>query len=502
MPRSSIRRRVSRIAGSAVALAMLVPASVAGIAQSAPAQPADGPPLHFMVIGPPGSGLAQTEDSVESTGGAVVQSWPQIGVVVATSQDTAFAEQLRGQPGVQQAGASRDFAELVPPPAQTHAAKGMEPLEGTVEPPAAATAEGEPLEPEQWDMPAIKAAEAHAVSQGSNDTVVGVLDYGMDPEHPDLKPNLDVSKSVSCADEGVPNQDIEAWAPRDESQAHGSHVAGTVAAARNDVGIAGVAPNVTLASVRVVSDKGFIFPEYAVCGFMWAAEQGFEVTNSSWFVDPWYLWCEGDPDQQAIAEGVRRAVEYSQSKNVANVAAAGNSNWDLSKPIRDTNSPNHGGPTQDRHTGPDCHKLPAELPGVVTTSSTGVEDVKSYFSNYGIQSIDVTAPGGDANQIPETPSKNGRVLSTVPGGGWGWMQGTSMASPHAAGVLALIRSTHPEMTAQQAIGVLKGQSDAIPCPTHYDPDGDGKPDAVCNGGATGAGFYGAGMVDALDAVQG
>ncbi|WP_433870090.1 S8 family peptidase [Saccharopolyspora sp. CA-218241] len=488
---------MAKIAGSALTLALLVPAGVVGTSE--PTSASTAAPAHFVVIGPYGDGLDATEDSVRSAGGTVLQSWPQIGVVVASSTDPAFAEAVRGMPGVQQAGASRNLAEQLPPAKPQR----FEQLEGTVDAAALAAAPGaEPLEPEQWDLPLIKAAEAHRISQGSEDITVGVLDYGIDPEHPDLRANLDTSRSVSCVEGGgTPDTDPAKWAPENQSQDHGTHVAGTIAAARNGVGIAGVAPDVSLASIRVISDEGFIYPEFAVCGFIWAAEHGIDVTNNSYFVDPWYLWCESDPDQRAGAEAVRRAVAYAQSRDVVNVVSAGNSNWDLSKPIHDTNSPNNGGPTQDRRTGHDCHVLPGELPGVVSVSAVGAESVKSYYSSYGLNSITVTAPGGDARQIPDTPSANGRVLSTVPGGGWGWMQGTSMAGPHAAGVVALLRSTHPDWPAQRVVGALKQQADTLECPVRYDPDGDGTVDAVCAGGKTGAGFYGAGMVDALDAVR-
>nr|WP_246330721.1 S8 family serine peptidase [Saccharopolyspora hordei] len=491
-----MKGRTARIAGSALALALLVPAGVVSTAATAPAS--DAAPAHFVVIGPTGDGLAQTEESVRAAGGAVVQSWPQIGVVVATSTDPAFAEAVRGLPAVEQAGNTRNLAEQLPPEQSTR----LETLEGTTAAPAVTAQAGqEPLEPEQWDMRQIGVDQAHAISRGSEDVTVGVLDFGIDPTHPDLVPNLDVSKSVSCVDEGVPDTRQEAWQPQDETQSHGTHVAGTIAAARNGLGVTGVAPDVTLASVRVIDDDGFIYPEYAICGFIWAAEHGFDVTNNSYFVDPWYLWCDSDPDQRAAAEAVRRAVDYATSKDVVTVTSAGNSNWDLSKPIHDTESPNNGGPTQDRWTGHECHVLPGELPGVVSVSAVGVDSVKSYYSNYGLGSITVTAPGGDKDQVPDTPSQNGRVLSTVPGGGWGWMQGTSMAGPHAVGVVALLRSTHPEWNGPQTIGALANQADALACPENYDPDGDGKPDAVCAGGATGAGFYGAGLVDALDAVR-
>ncbi|MER7014075.1 S8 family serine peptidase [Saccharopolyspora sp. NPDC000359] len=496
MSRKGLRGRTARIAGSALALALLVPAGVVSTAAPAPASTAA--PAHFVVLGPTGDGLKLTEDSVRAVGGTVVQSWPQIGVVVATSTDPAFADAVRAQPAVDQAGSTRNLAEQLPPTQSTR----LEALEGNVDAAAfAAQAGQEPLEPEQWDMRQIKADQAHQVSQGSADITVGVLDSGIDAAHPDLAPNIDSTKSVSCVNEGVPDTRPEAWQPQDPTQSHGTHVAGSIAAARNGVGVAGVAPDVSLASVRVVDDDGFIYPEYAICGFIWAAEQGIDVTNNSYFVDPWLLWCESDPDQRAGAEAVRRAVAYASSKDVVTVAAAGNAGWDLSKPIHDTESPNNGTPQQDRLTGPECHVLPGELPGVVAVSAVGPDLVKSYYSSYGLGSVAVTAPGGDKDQVPDTPSRNGRVLSTVPGGGWGWMQGTSMASPHAAGVVALLRSAHPEWSAQQVTGALANQADALACPENYDPDGDGKPDAVCAGGGTGAGFYGAGLVDALDAVR-
>ncbi|WP_179951630.1 S8 family peptidase [Halopolyspora algeriensis] len=492
-----MRHNPLRIVGSALALSLLVPATAAGAPEQASA--ATAAPAHFIVLGPTGESLQTTGDSVRDTGGTVVQSWPEIGVVLATSTDPGFAEAVRDEPAVDGAGASRNLAEQRP---DNKRASTIEKVSGTAEPQATiAGAEREPLESEQWDMRMIRSPKAHTVSEGSEDITVGVLDFGIDPTHPDLAPNLDMSKSVSCVDNGIPDTSVEAWAPTGIQQSHGSHVAGSIAAARNDVGIAGVAPNVKLASIRVVSDEGFIYPGAAICGFMWAAEHGIDVTNSSYYVDPWQLWCRKDPDQAAAAEAVRRAVAYAQDHDIVNVVAAGNSNWDLHKPVHDTTSPNNGGPTQDRWAGPNCAVLPGELPGVVTVSAVGPEQEKSFYSNYGIQEIDVTAPGGDSEQTPATPSGNGLVLSTLAGGGWGYMQGTSMASPHAAGVVALIRSTHPDWTAAQVKDAMATQADSLPCPKGYDTDGDGERDAQCNGGRTGAGFYGAGLIDALDAVR-
>ncbi len=485
-----------RIAGSALALTLLAPAATAVVPDRAVAAPGD--PAHFIVLGPRGAGLETTEDSIEATGGRVVQTWPEIGVALALSTDPGFAEAVRDEPAVDGAGASRNLAEQLP---EKSTRSRLETLEGTVGPTAMSGEPGtEPLAPEQWDMRMINAVEAHQVSPGSEDVTVGILDSGIDPNHPDLAPNLDRTRSVGCTDNGIPDTSVEAWSP--STSDHGTHVAGTVAAARNGIGIAGVAPNVTLVSVKVVNDQGLIYPGAAICGFMWAAHHDIDVTNNSYFVDPWYLWCRKDPDQAAVAEAVRRAVTYSHRHDVVNVVAAGNSNWDLSKPIHDTSSPNNGGPTQDRWTGPNCHILPGELPGIVSVSAVGADSEKSFYSNYGINSIDVAAPGGDSRQTPEqTPSRNGTILSTVPGGGWGYMQGTSMASPHVAGVVALIRSNHPDWSAERVKAALASQADAMPCPKFYDTDGDGEADAKCEGGRTGAGFFGAGLVDALDAVS-
>jgi subtilisin family serine protease len=93
------------------------------------------------------------------------------------------------------------------------------------------------------------------------------------------------------------------------------------------------------------------------------------------------------------------------------------------------------------------------------------------------------------------------VLSTIVGGRWGYVQGTSMASPHATGVVALIRSTHPTWSATKVAGELQHEADRLACPPNpYDPTGDGSFLATCQGGRSGQGFYGAGLVDALTAV--
>lgn len=493
-------QRRSKLGGlAAVAVLASTAAFTTVLAQPAAAQQA-GPAAHFVVLGPQGGSLARTEESIRSTGGTVVQSWPQIGVVVATSPSINFAQALRRMAGVQGVGASRALAEFIPPAITTNAAVDqLEQTEAVVDTSAAfAPAAFEPLAPNQWDMRLIRADAANAVSGGSRDVLVGVLDSGIEPTHPDLAPNLDAANSVGCTAEGVPDTSQAAWAPTNSD--HGTHVAGSIAAARNGIGIAGVAHNVRMASVKVVDDDGFIYPEYAICGFIWAAEHNMKVTNNSYFIDPWFKWCRDDPDQRAAAEAVRRAVDYSARRDVVNVVALGNSNWDLSHEVTDSGSPNNQDPIE-RVVGNDCPQLPQEINGVIGVSSVGAAARKSFFSNYGISDTEVAAPGGDSMVIPDTPDGNGRVLSTVFNGGWGYKQGTSMASPHAAGVVALIRSTHRDWSGNRAIRALEQQADRLVCPPNpYNPGGTGQFLATCQGGPSGRGFYGAGLIDALDAV--
>jgi len=165
----------------------------------------------------------------------------------------------------------------------------------------------------------------------------------------------------------------------------------------------------------------------------------------------------------------------------------------------DDGSPNNGtaGP---RVINQQCQDMPTEIKGVVGVSALGSTAVKSYYSNYGVHVTDIAAPGGDSRVGSDAPSGNGRIYSTVAGGGWGWAQGTSMASPHVAGLVALIRSTHPEYTADQAARAMEEQAIDLSCPQLYDTNGDGTADARCQGGPSGVGFYGAGMIDALAAV--
>ncbi|MFD9225819.1 S8 family serine peptidase [Streptomyces sp. NPDC060064] len=419
----------------------------------------------YLVITAPGDTSA-VQAAVTDNGGTVFAHYDAIGVIVAHSASTTFAGIMRGVSGVQQVGATR--TSDVPADAYNPAI------------PAAPTQATTTLtESNRWDMTQINADKAWAVTPGSSAVKVGVLDTGVDDLHQDIAPNFDAADSVSCA-YGKADTRTGAWRPVGD---HGTHVAGTIAAAKNGKGVIGVAPGVKISSVRIAEpNTSMFFAENTVCGFMWAGDHSFKVTNNSYYTDPWMFNCPDNVDQAAIIEGVRRAQEYAESKGSLQVAAAGNSNYDLANKRTDISSPNDSTPVTRTITNA-CIDIPTELPGVVTVAAMGNGNVKASYSNLGRNIIDIAAPGGDGAS---------GVYSTLPGGKYGTMNGTSMASPHVAGVAALLASTNPGSTPADLRAKLAAQATDTACPS----------DSRCTGTTASNSFFGEGQVDALKAVGG
>jgi len=479
--------RAGRAATAALAVAS---AAALGVVTIQPATAA-GTESSYIVLAPAGQGSAKAVDALRTAGAEVVANYQRIGVVVARAT-SAEADQVRSA-GVGEMAATDGLGTKVDEGETVAAAPSTS---------SAASPTDEPLWSQQWDMRAIGVEAAHQVSQGSKDVVVGVLDSGIDMRNPDLASQVDTSLSASCLG-GVADPSQAAWQPTTSD--HGTHVAGTIGAADNGVGVVGIAPGATLAAVKVVSDAGFIYPEAAVCGFMWAADHGFDLTNNSYFIDPWEFNCRNDEGQRAIWTAVQRAIRYSQSTGVLNVAAAGNDNLDLQHTLTDSVSPDDTTP-QTREVTNACVDLPAEAPGVVAVSATGYTTQKSYYSSYGLGVVDVAAPGGDTRvRNYHVSTITDAVLSTgINNGapGWNYKQGTSMATPHVVGVAALALSTHPGLTPAALQSQLENTADPLACPEGvYDPRPD-HPEykASCSGGTVNA-FYGHGLVNAASAVR-
>lgn len=325
----------------------------------------------------------------------------------------------------------------------------------------------------QWGHDAINAPEAWQAGYRGAGAKVAVLDGGFDLDHPDLQPNIIYSRSF------VPGE--TAQYRFSDVGSHGSHVAGTIAAADNAFGIIGVAPQAKLLLIKVLSDAtGSGAFSWGLQGILDAADQGADVINMSLggyvprngkFLDD--NSTPDDPTDDYIvhdAKGVQnlltlyqRVVRYAGKKGSLIVAAAGNE------------STNGNADQSQMH-------IPSAVPGVVSVSATGplgwganpatTLDLLAIYSNYGTPDITVAAPGGNfslpLNTSPCTVAGLTRpcyvfdLVFSVGNNGWFWSAGTSMASPHAAGVAALAAGkAGGNLSADQLAMILQKSADDL-----------------------------------------
>jgi lantibiotic leader peptide-processing serine protease len=478
---------------------------------------------------------ANAGEAVRTAGGTVLASYPQIGVIIAESSQASFRATLMKDNAVDGVSATADFATRLND-GGTDSADAEGPPQGDL--PNTPATDADSLSALQWDMRQIHTPQAHAITGGSPSVLVGDIDTGIDFDHPDLQANIDVANSVNCVT-GAP---VPGLAAQDDN-GHGTHTAGTIAAAANGVGIVGVAPNVKVAGIKSGNADGFFFPQAVICGFMWAATHHMDVTNNSYFADPWEYNCRNDPVQRAIWKAEQRAILYAEQQGVTVVAAEGNDSDDTAHPTQDQTSPDDTTPVTRDITNA-CVIIPVEVPGVIGVSATGsaaqgtsagqyADHRKSFYSSFGVGVTQLAAPGGDSLfGTPPFTGTAGRVLSTwptevtanclaarrvfdagAPGALWCYQQGTSMASPHVAGVAALIisrfgDSTRPngKMRPNQVKALLAQTADPQACPTELPAayvaivGVNSELPQECQGGPGYNSWYGNGEVDAFNAV--
>ena len=491
------------------ALALVIATGMFGSAEGAQA----GTTQTYIVLYKQQAVPAGAASAIQKAGGTLVYSYDAIGVAIAESASSSFAGELAADNKVE--GVSSTAGLGVKVEDDLVAASGPPPGDLPNWP---VDDEAENLWYLQWDMRQIHTPEAHEITGGSPSIVVGDIDTGLDFTHPDLAPNVDFANSVSCVG-GVPDQHPDAW---DDFNGHGTHTAGTIAAAANRIGIVGVAPNVKIAGIKAGNDDGYFFPEAVVCAFYWAAENGIDITNNSYFADPWLFNCRNDAGQRAIWKAEQRAIRYAMQKGVVVVASNGNENQDLAKQNIDTISPDFPpGSEMEREVTNACVRIPVEIPGVIGVSANGALLQKAFYSDYGVGATQVTAPGGDSIFQPTTEGAAGRVVSTLPADSFLWsilpanrkwvdpdnpsatygsLIGTSMAGPHVAGVAALIMSRFGDMSPGRVQAYVTQTADPMACPTN--PFLDETPyEATCTGGPSYNSFYGHGQVNALNAVM-
>ncbi len=278
----------------------------------------------------------------------------------------------------------------------------------------------DPLFGGQGDLAQIGVPDAWHTTTGDPSVVVAVIDSGVDLTHPDLD-------GVSVV---APRNVVYNSSDVTDEVGHGTHVVGTIVAETdNGVGVAGIAPKSKLMPIKVADADGFLSFSDILDAVDWARDNGADIINMS-------LGGQLSSEQVALAQPTFTAA---RAAGILMVAAAGND-------------------------GLPYRMYPASFNGVVSVSAVDSHDKIADFSNTG-RAIDIAAPGVD-------------LISTVPGGGYDRYSGTSMASPHVAGVAALTWAARPGLAVDELEAVLRASAVDLGDPGHDTTYGDGRVDAA------------------------
>ncbi len=391
------------------------------LAFSASVVGAQGPAKEYIVVSQSRFGVPSVLlNQIRQSGGVVIQNLSRAGMIVVSSSNPRFDSLLPAAravaPNLQvrliepRTVVGPDFSHIVSPP-NTNDDDFFFDLE--------------------WGHTSIDAVRAWAMGRKGAGAIVAVLDEGVDDDHPDLASQVRDDLSASF----VPGED---WDPAPGFfYNHGTHVAGTIAAADNAFGVIGVAPQAQIMAVKVLSEAlGYGEWDWVLAGMIHAADHGADVINMSLGSGPIPA---SDPDVQDLFLAASLAALYANSKGTTVVASAGNDAFDFG-------------------SNPDYIHLPSDAVGIISVSATAPEGwaidpnaaylrIPASYTNYGANRIDFAAPGGDfdlpgsdlcvAAGILNECWVFDMVFSTIPGG-WAWSAGTSMAAPHVAGIAAQI----------------------------------------------------------------
>lgn len=403
-----------------VVLALLV----AMISSAALAQ---GETQSYLVIANGNSLTKQAEKSINEAGGTITKYFSEIGVAVVESSNPDFATSVSGVQAVvadMQAGSpgTMVFDEAVS-------------IDALPQPPF--TGDDDFFFDLQWGHTSVRAQEAWAAGSTGEGVRVFVLDEGFDLDHPDLAPNYNLALSKSF----VPGEDADASYLLPDPFSHGTHVAGTIAAADNAFGTIGVAPDAEIVPVKVLSEiQGSGAFSWVIEGIIYAANNGADVINMSLGA---VIYQGAGPDSNEIAAlrvAVNKAITYAYQQGATVIVSAGNDALDLNAPENASLIPFNGFASH-------AVSISALAPVGWATDPGNIDlNNQASYTNIGPE-IDFGAPGGDfvypGNEVCivaglARPCWVFDLVFSTGNGGWYWSAGTSMAAPHAAGIAALI----------------------------------------------------------------
>ena len=394
-------------------------------------------------------------NSLNAAGGTVVHELAEVGAVIVQSSDAGFKNRAARVNGVRSVIPDLVYQFNLPEP------HGEVSVQSLGDPPNSGSADF--FFDLQWGHNAVRAHHAWAEGIRGQGVRVAVLDNGFDLAHPDLVPNINFGLSANF----VEGESLQYGLP--DAFSHGSHVAGIIAAAQNDFGVIGVAPDAELVLVKVISDAGLSSWSNVAFGIIHAALAEADVINMSLGgAVPQRGFSDNDITVSAneVAElrvFMTRVINFANQSGSTVITSAGNA-------------------ALNRDRTKDLLNLPADLPNVISISATApvgwatdpeninLDNLASY-SNYGRSAIDFAAPGGDSIYPGNENCTIAGLLRpcwvfdlvfSTGNAGWYWSQGTSMASPHAAGIAALIISENGgSMHPSQVEAELRKRADRI-----------------------------------------